>query len=252
MDFQNRAGSKPGGGGVASSEETNADRRERLRRLAMETIDLSKDPYFMRNHLGSYECKLCLTLHNNEGSYLAHTQGKKHQTNLARRAAKDAKDAPPPPTAAKYKPAPRKMVKIGRPGYKVTKVKDPSTKQLGLLFQVEYPEISENIQPRHRFMSAYEQKVEAPNKDFQFLLFAAEPYETIAFKIRSREIDKEEGRFFTHWDRDKKQFTLQFFYKRKGEVGVAMPPPVGPPADVVAVGPPKGTAVSNPFNPAFV
>ena len=36
----------------------------------------------MKNHLGSYECKLCLTLHNNEGSYLAHTQGKKHQQNL--------------------------------------------------------------------------------------------------------------------------------------------------------------------------
>lgn len=40
----------------------------------METIDLSKDPYFMRNHLGQYECRLCLTLHNNEGNYLAHTQ----------------------------------------------------------------------------------------------------------------------------------------------------------------------------------
>lgn len=26
----------------------------------------SQDPYFMKNHLGSYECKLCLTLHNNE------------------------------------------------------------------------------------------------------------------------------------------------------------------------------------------
>lgn len=25
-----------------------------------------QDPYFMKNHLGSYECKLCLTLHNNE------------------------------------------------------------------------------------------------------------------------------------------------------------------------------------------
>ncbi len=36
----------------------------------------------MRNHLGSCECKLCLTLHTNEGSYLAHTQGKKHQDNL--------------------------------------------------------------------------------------------------------------------------------------------------------------------------
>ncbi len=50
------------------------DRRERLRRLALETIDLSKDPYFMRNHLGQYECRLCLTLHTNEGNYLAHTQ----------------------------------------------------------------------------------------------------------------------------------------------------------------------------------
>lgn len=39
----------------------------------------------MRNHLGTYECKLCLTLHNTEGNYLAHTQGKRHQTNLARR-----------------------------------------------------------------------------------------------------------------------------------------------------------------------
>lgn len=50
------------------------DRRERLRKLALETIDLNKDPYFMRNHLGQYECRLCLTLHTNEGNYLAHTQ----------------------------------------------------------------------------------------------------------------------------------------------------------------------------------
>ena len=74
MDFQNRAGGKTGTGGQASWSEMNKDRRERLRQLALETIDLAKDPYFMKNHLGSYECKLCLTLHNNEGSYLAHTQ----------------------------------------------------------------------------------------------------------------------------------------------------------------------------------
>ena len=36
----------------------------------------------MQNHLGTFECKLCLTLHTNEGSYLTHTQGKKHQDNL--------------------------------------------------------------------------------------------------------------------------------------------------------------------------
>lgn len=67
MDFQNRAGGKTGGGGVASWSDANVDRRERLRQLALETIDLQKDPYFMKNHLGGYECKLCLTLHNNEG-----------------------------------------------------------------------------------------------------------------------------------------------------------------------------------------
>lgn len=53
-------------------------RRERLRRLALETIDLSKDPYFFRNHVGHYECRLCLTVHVNEANYLAHTQGALH------------------------------------------------------------------------------------------------------------------------------------------------------------------------------
>ena len=48
MDFQNRVGSKKGGGGVASESQANADRRERLRKLALETIDLSKDPYFLK------------------------------------------------------------------------------------------------------------------------------------------------------------------------------------------------------------
>lgn len=76
-----------------SEGQAAIDRRERLRKLAQETVDLNKDPYFMRNHLGKYECKLCLTLHNNEGNYLAHTQGKRHQQNLARRAAMEAKSA---------------------------------------------------------------------------------------------------------------------------------------------------------------
>ena len=32
-------------------------------------------------------------------------------------------------------------------------------------------------------MSAYEQRIEPPDKSWQYLLFAAEPYETIAFKV---------------------------------------------------------------------
>jgi len=225
MDFQNRVGSKTGGGGPASSSESNRDRRERLAALAAETIDLQKDPYFMRNHLGTYECKLCLTLHNNEASYLAHTQGKKHQSNLARRAAKEAKEAPVQPAPQKTGVDIKKFVKIGRPGYRVTKQRDPDNQQQSLLYEVDYPEIAEGVIPRHRFMSAYEQKVEPPDRKWQYLLFAAEPYETIAFKVPSREVDKSEGRFWSHWNKETKEFFLQFSFKLVDPAKSARPPP---------------------------
>lgn len=49
--------------------------------------------------------------------------------------------------------------------------------------QIDYPEIAEGVRPKHRFMSAYEQRLEPPDRQWQYLLFAAEPYETIAFKV---------------------------------------------------------------------
>lgn len=76
-----------------------------------------QDPYILRTHLGTIECRLCLTLHTNEGSYLAHTQGKKHQTNLARRAARDVKEGQLLITLPKTSEVQKKtFVKIGRPG----------------------------------------------------------------------------------------------------------------------------------------
>ena len=90
MDRQNRVGSKFGGGGVSSAQNAERERKERLKRLALESIDLAKDPYLVRNSYGTYECKLCLTLHRDEANYLAHTQGKKHQAGLQRRAHLDA------------------------------------------------------------------------------------------------------------------------------------------------------------------
>lgn len=220
-------GAKAGSGGVASDIQAKVDRRERLRQLALQTVDLMKDPYFMKNHLGSYECKLCLTLHNNEGNYLAHTQGKRHQQNLARRALKEQRDNPMLPQANKDKVKPRKTIKIGRPGYRITKQMDPESEQRSLLFEVDYPEIEEGLQPRHRFMSAYEQRVEAPEKDWQFLLFAAEPYETIGFKIPNIEIDKEAGKFYSNWDEENKVFVLQLYFKKGGPggLGARAPPP---------------------------
>jgi len=218
MDFQNRVGSKFGGGGVAGANEQSVDRRERLRKLALETIDLAKDPYILRNHLGGIECKLCLTLHTNEGSYLAHTQGKKHQTNLARRAARDTKDSvysnqlQAQQAAQKAAVQIKQFVKIGSPGYQVTKVKDAVTGQLGLLFQIHYPKIEKDIRPRKRFMSSYEQHVEAPARDHQYLVIAAEPYQTISFKIQAKEIDQGEGRSWEHWDPDSQTYSFQFLF----------------------------------------
>jgi splicing factor 3A subunit 2 len=231
MDHQNRAGSKFGGGGVASHSASNADRRERLRKLALETIDLDKDPYFFKNHVGSFECRLCLTVHQNDGSYLAHTQGRKHQTNLARRAAREQKEQKDgmgmlvmPGVQVK-----RNVVKIGRPGYKITKTRDPLTRQVGLLFQLLYPEISAGVEPRVRFMSAFEQKVEdPPDKAFQYLLVAAEPYETCGFKLQAREVDRRDGRFWTWWDADAREYWIQVMFKTERDERYSNVPGLAP------------------------
>ncbi|KAK5581779.1 hypothetical protein RB653_003357 [Dictyostelium firmibasis] len=210
---------KAGSGGLQSSQYDNIDRRERQKQLVLEHVDVSKDPYIISNHIGSFECRLCLTVHNNVGNYLAHTQGKKHQTHLARRAAKEQRENPASKNNNYIQTTSRvihkKTIKIGRPGYKIIKQRDSKTGQLSLLFQIDYPEIESGLQPRHRIMSAFEQRVEQPNKDYQYLLFAAEPYETIAFKIPNKEIDRTtgpDGKFFTHWDRNK-TFTLQLYFK---------------------------------------
>lgn len=62
------------------------------------------------------------------------------------------------------------FVKIGRPGYKIIKIRDPTTQRMGLLFTISLPEIKEGERPRKRFMSAFEQKKEIPNRAFQYLV----------------------------------------------------------------------------------
>jgi splicing factor 3A subunit 2 len=191
-----------------------------------------------RNHVGSFECRLCLTVHQNDGSYLAHTQGRKHQTNLARRAAREAKEGKnldpitglPQGMIGQQLVAPRKnLLKIGRPGYKITKIRDPVTRQLGLLFQLQYPEIGTEIKPRYRFMSAFEQRVEVPpDKSYQYLLVAAEPYVTVSFKLQAREVDRSPGKFWTYFDADNKEFFLQLFFKTEREERYAGVPGLAP------------------------
>lgn len=222
MDRQNRVGSKFGGGGVSSQAQSERERKERLKQLALESIDLAKDPYLVKNHLGSYECKLCLTLHRDEANYLAHTQGKRHQAGLARRAhlekLKLERDGTLPQHASTTTfttnaNAPQQpTLKIGRPAYQVFKSRHPETNQRCLSFECSFPEIAPNLQPRHRFMSAFEQKVDVPpNRDYQYLLIAAHPYQTIAFKIPNQKLDKEQ--FVSHWSDEDKVFTVTLHFE---------------------------------------
>lgn len=70
----------------------------------------------------------------------------------------------------------------------------------------------------------------------------------------SREVEKAEGKFWTHWNKDTKQFFLQFAFKNeKPSVGKVPPPPVPlirpglPP--MVPVPPPPRPPMFNPVPP---
>jgi splicing factor 3A subunit 2 len=43
------------------------------------------------------------------------------------------------PAPEKPRVEPKKFVKIGRPGYRVTKQREPESAQQSLLFQIDYP-----------------------------------------------------------------------------------------------------------------
>ncbi|KAL0710589.1 hypothetical protein Bca4012_017567 [Brassica carinata] len=134
-----------------------------------------------------YECKLCQTLHNKEGNYMAHTQGMRHQPNLAKRAARETLDAPTQPQPQPHK----RKVSVRRTGNNFVYLGEsnnalqllatwgllsisfkgllrlvdqgngssttPELMTRPLLFQNEYPEIEDNIKPKHRVMSSFEQ-----------------------------------------------------------------------------------------------
>lgn len=240
---------KIGTGGYSSISMINLERRDRLRKIAAETTDLMKDPYFYRNHMGIYECKLCLTIHNNEGSYLAHTQSKKHQTNLNKRKVIEAKhnlfmQELKNEQKEKMEDLKIKYVKIGRPAYRIAKEKDFMSHKRKIKFVIEYPLIKDDITPQFRIMSELEvntqknggienddmnngdnednneenedgnkYKNENENNKYHYVVFAAEPYENIAVRIPNMPLDYNTEKHFSYWDDGKKIFYLTLTYK---------------------------------------
>lgn len=234
MDYSGRVNAKKGGGGVAGKEETNIHTRNRIKELlATQVLDLDNDPYVFRNHLGLLECKLCLTTHVSESSYISHLGGRKHQMNLEKRRVLDEKYAnsnnqPRATTVLSINNIPkRRWDKIGKPEYKLTKVRHPESLQVGILLNVKYPKIAVD-EPFFRFMSYYELstknqtalKTDDSDPDTnQYLVVSAEPYQNICFTLPNKEIDKPQDvtqmseTYWWHWDNDTKEFFLQFMYK---------------------------------------
>eukprot|EP00818_Percolomonas_sp_WS_P004101 CAMPEP_0117445858 /NCGR_PEP_ID=MMETSP0759-20121206/6023_1 /TAXON_ID=63605 /ORGANISM="Percolomonas cosmopolitus, Strain WS" /LENGTH=232 /DNA_ID=CAMNT_0005238069 /DNA_START=148 /DNA_END=846 /DNA_ORIENTATION=+ len=205
------------GSAALSQSQIEKIRKDRVKNLTLSAVDLSKDPFFLKNHLGTYECKLCLTLHNNEGNYLAHTQGKRHQAKLAKRLEqekerelrKKRRDQGLEALKSTVK-VHKKTVRIGRPGYNMQKRRGENGENV-LIFQIEYPEIASNTRPLYRFLSAFEQKVDMPpDSQYQYLAIAAEPYETIAFKVPNIPIDMD--RIVKRWHADQKIFALKVYF----------------------------------------
>lgn len=47
---------------------------------------------------------------------------------------------------------------------------------------------------------------------FRYVVFAAAPYNNIAFKIPNKEIEKLQGRSYTDWDKEKKIFKVWLIF----------------------------------------
>lgn len=249
MDYSNRVNSKKGAGGIASAEDQNVHSKKRVQELlATHILDIDNDPYVFRNHLGILECRLCLTTHNNESSYISHLGGRKHHLNLERRRILDEKLRQHQEFQQKVQDQvsisnveKRHWKKIGRPEYKVEKLRHPKTLQLGILITVKCPKITVE-EPFFRLMSYFELSSKNQNmgmkfirefqdmeieddvepSDVQYLVISAEPYENIAIIIpNTDEIDKpqEEGKmsetYWWLWDNDTKEFFLQLMYKKE-------------------------------------
>lgn len=242
MDYSDRVNSKKGAGGVADAQEADVHRKKRVKELLTSSIlNLDSDPYVFRNHLGLLECKLCLTTHNNESSYLSHVGGKKHQLNLEKRRVLDDKANRVEglvKNGLSINSVPkRRWNKIGTPEYKVTKIRDPETFQMGLLIHAKYPQGVD--EPLFRIQTYFELSAKNQNvvvsyhdryhrdngdvkdikqeaRDLQYVVILCEPYENICVVVPGGSIDVSEGQsrgFWWYWDRDVGDFYLQFLYK---------------------------------------
>ncbi|CDO96384.1 unnamed protein product [Kluyveromyces dobzhanskii CBS 2104] len=252
MDYQNRAGSKKGGGGIASDSQQNLQRRKQVQDLlsngqdipfsfqeSQEGSKLRANPDIYKNHSGKLVCKLCNTMHVAWTSVERHLTGKKHQLNVLKREGRNgqSKNSSNNVRDQKFQ---NEVIRFKstlqnngvKPDVKVVKVKHLEKQLLGISVKVSYPKESQitsadedDFIPYIRIISDLEMNKPDP-KDFKYLVVAFEPFENVGIHIPSDEIVvndydpsdsvaiDELNRKCTYWDEDNGDFYVQLFFRR--------------------------------------
>lgn len=249
MDYQNRAGSKKGSGGLASASQENLHRKKQVEDLirdgeevpysfqgiSQEDEELSKkNPYIYKNHAGRLVCKLCNTIHMSWTSVERHLEGKKHGLNLLRRGGGNGSNQPEAVSAEEIEF--NKQVEQLRsqiqnngivPNYQVAKIQDPSTGYRGIAIRVLYANLGSRIdteeRPYVRIMSSVE--FSKGDSDKKYVVVAYEPFKNIALEIPNSDlyltdfnpttdtaIDDFNSKN-TYWDVDELTLYVQLFFK---------------------------------------
>ncbi|SCU93986.1 LAME_0F05688g1_1 [Lachancea meyersii CBS 8951] len=249
MDYQNRAGSKKGSGGIASASQENLHRRKQVEELlrdgeevpysfqgvSKEDEELSKkNPYIYKNHAGRLVCKLCNTIHMSWSSVGRHLEGKKHGLNLLRRGGGSSinqqEGLSQEETEFKQQVEQlRSQIKDNDvlPDYQVAKIQDPTSGSRGIAMKFQYPKekstLDKEDRPFVRIMSSLELSSD-DNEDKKYVIVAFEPFKTVAIEIPNRDlqmidfntskepfVDDFNGKF-TYWDCDELTLYVQIFF----------------------------------------
>eukprot|EP00127_Corallochytrium_limacisporum_P006444 Clim_evm34s227 gene=Clim_evmTU34s227 len=216
----NEGGGKTGSGGIASLATIAYAQKQRTAAVALDMIETQKDPYFFRNRAGQIECKLCLSVHVNEASYLSHTRSKRHQRSLEKKQRRLEAQNQHRTSASQAtgvglhlkKSQIRSFKRIGKPQAEVTRLHDATTDQRGFLFQVYFPSIATEVIPQMRIVSAFEAGRQEDPK-WQYVVFAAEPYQSIGFRVPAGTfMEKGSPKYIESWDNVGKRYCVQLMY----------------------------------------
>jgi splicing factor 3A subunit 2 len=210
----------------------------------MQSGRAKQNEWYSKNHMGRIVCKLCTTEHRDEANFLTHIDARRHTLNLEKIAkakeiyererdatqrlrqmsAHDSHAAAMAGlsggagiTATSGLASSSKLPTVGRPV-----VKGPLFEQQNgvckVFFEVHYPLASSDglSRPMHKWMSAREQSVETLDDSVIYLVFACNPYDSIAYTFPANAAISEFASvksadvYHCDWDPVGKTYTLMF------------------------------------------